>query len=78
MQADIDEVLHVRIEGPLARQLLNNVDAESYTKIPSKERGKELMYMRLTKPLHGTLQAALLFWKYLSGYLQELGFILNS
>jgi hypothetical protein len=51
MQAGIDKVLHVRLEGPL--------------------------YVRLAKALYGTLQAALLFWKDLTGYLQELGFTLN-
>ena len=31
----------------------------------------------MKKALYGTLQAALLFWKDLSGYLQEMGFTLN-
>jgi hypothetical protein len=35
------------------------------------------MYVRLTKALYGTLQAALLFWKELSAYLIEQGFVLN-
>jgi hypothetical protein len=33
--------------------------------------------MRLAKALYGTLQAALLFWKDLSGYLVDQGFVLN-
>ena len=36
------------------------------------------MYVQLTKALYGTLQAALLFWKDLTGYLEGHGFILNS
>jgi hypothetical protein len=35
------------------------------------------MYARLTKALYGTLQAALLFWKNLVGYLEEEGFTFN-
>jgi hypothetical protein len=33
--------------------------------------------VQLTKALYGTLQAALLFWKDLSGYLLQQGFTLN-
>jgi hypothetical protein len=76
MQADINKVLHVHLKGPLA-QLLTKVDPEVCTKFLSKERRKDVLYVRLTKALYGTLQAALLFWKDLTGYLQELGFILN-
>jgi hypothetical protein len=43
MQADIDEVLHIRLEGPLAK-LLTKVDPELYTKFLCKEGGKYVMY----------------------------------
>jgi Reverse transcriptase (RNA-dependent DNA polymerase)/Zinc knuckle len=76
MQADIDEVIHVRLEGPLA-MLLTKVDPDLYTKFLSKEGGKDVMYVRLAKALYGTLQAAMLFWKDLSGYLVSDGFELN-
>ena len=35
------------------------------------------MYIWLTKALYGMMQAALLFWKDLTGYLIEQGFELN-
>jgi hypothetical protein len=76
MQADIDEVLHVRLKGPLA-QLLAKVDPDLYTKFMTKEGGKDAMYVRLTKALYGTLQATMLFWKDLTRYLMEQGFVLN-
>jgi len=76
MQADIDEVLRMRLEGPLAKPL-TKVDPELYTKYLSQEKGKDVMYVRLTKALYGTLQAALLFWKDLSGYLISEGYELN-
>jgi hypothetical protein len=76
MQADIDEVLHVQLEGPLA-ELLTKVDPNRYTKFMTKENGKDVLYVKLTKTLNGTLQAAMLFWKDLTGYLTQHGFILN-
>lgn len=73
----IDEVIHVQLEGPLAK-LLTKVDPELvYTKYLSKEGKKDVMYVWLAKALYGTLQVALLFWKDLSGCLIGQGFILN-
>lgn len=83
MQADINEVLHVRgLEGPLAKFLTKRDPDCLYTKlfVSKKENGKDVMYVQLTKALYGTLQTALLlFWKDLtSGYLLvEQGFVLN-
>jgi hypothetical protein len=77
MQADMDEVLYImKLEGPLAH-LLTKVDPEQYSQFMATERGKQVIYVKLKKALYGTLQAALLFWKDLSGYLQEMGFELN-
>ena len=76
MQANINEIIHVKLEGPLA-MLLTRVDPEKYTKYVTVENGKEVMYVRLAKALYGTMQAALLFWKDLTGYLIEQGFKLN-
>lgn len=76
MQVDIDEVLHVKLEGPLAT-LLMKVDPELYSKFLCQENGKDKMYVHLAKALYGTLQAAMLFWKDLSGYLILEGFTLN-
>jgi hypothetical protein len=76
MQADMDEVLYMKLEGPLAH-LLTKVDPEQYSQFMATKRGKQVIYVKLKKALYCTLQAALLFWKDLSGYLQELGFELN-
>jgi hypothetical protein len=43
----------------------------------TKENGKDIMYIKLTKALYGTLQAAMLFWRDLTGYLTQDGFVLN-
>jgi hypothetical protein len=78
MQVDMDEVLYMKLEGPLAH-LLNKVDPKRYTKFVATERGKQVIYEKLKKALYGTLQAALLFWKDLSaGCLTEMGFELNK
>ena len=76
MHADIDEVIHLRLDGEIA-DLLLKVDP-SYSKYATKERGKTVIFTELSKALYGTLQAALLFWKNLSGFLiNELGFVVN-
>ena len=76
MHADIDEVIHLRLEGEIA-ELLLKVDP-SYSRYVTKENGKTVIFTELSKALYGTLQAALLFWKNLSGFLiNELGFVVN-
>jgi len=76
MQVDVDEIVHVRLEGPLAEQL-TKVDPKLYTKYLVTERGKPVIYVQLQKALYGTLSAAMLFWKDLSGYLGDNGFEAN-
>ena len=76
MHADIDEVIHLCLDGEIA-ELLLKVDP-SYAKYATKEKGKTVIFTELSKALYGTLQAALLFWKNLSSFLvDELGFIVN-
>jgi hypothetical protein len=77
MQTDIDEVIHVRLEGPMAR-LLVKVNPKLYQKFLKEDRnGKPVMYVKLRKALYGTLQAAMLFWKDLTGTLEGMGFEVN-
>jgi nanoRNase/pAp phosphatase (c-di-AMP/oligoRNAs hydrolase) len=76
LHADIDEVLHMRIDGPMAK-LLVNIDPDLYEPYLTKENGKPVIYVKLEKALYGMLQAALLFWRNLSGFLMEHGFELN-
>jgi hypothetical protein len=77
MQTDVDEVIHVRLEGPLA-SLLAKVDPELYDKyLEQDKKGKPVMYVKLKKALYGTLQAAMLFWKDLSAKLVNWGYEIN-
>jgi hypothetical protein len=77
MQADMAEVIHMKLEGPLAKLLLTRVDPILYKKYIVTEKGKPVLYVQLMKALYGTLQAALLFWEDLIGHLLDWGFELN-
>ena len=71
MQADIDELVHVRFTGEMVNMLLQ-IDSEMYKDYVVVERGKRVMYMELFKALYGTLSAAQLFWQKLSKQLIDV------
>ncbi|MFM6182690.1 MAG: reverse transcriptase domain-containing protein [Dolichospermum sp.] len=77
MQADIDEVVHMKFEGEIA-ELLVKIDPARYTPYVTYHRDKPVLYVQLNKALYGTLQAAKLFYDELSTFLTtELGFTIN-
>ena len=76
IQADIDELVHVRFEGEITEMLVK-LDPKLYRKYVKNESGKTVLYVELLKALYGTLKAALLLWKLLSSKLVEWGFIIN-
>ena len=77
MHSEMDEVLHLRLDGPMA-ELLCKVDETKYRPYMCYEKKKPVLYVQLMRALYGTLQAALLFWINLSTFLtEELGFELN-
>jgi hypothetical protein len=76
MQADIDELVHVKFEGEIAEMLVK-MDPKLYRKYVKDENGKTVLYVELLKALYGTMRAALLFWKLLSRKLIEWGFTIN-
>ena len=78
MQADIDELVHMRFMGEMVSMLLqiNNEMCKDYVMM---ERGEQVMYMELLKALYGTLCAARLFWQKLSKQLIDVwGFTPNK
>ena len=78
MQAEIDELVHVRFTGAMVILLLE-IDHEMYKDYVIIEKGERVMYMELLKALYGTLRAARLFWQKLSKQLiDEWGFIPNK
>ena len=76
LQTDIDEKIHIRLDGPLV-DLLIKVEP-SYQSFVCHERGQCVIYTCLNKVLYGTLQAAMLFWKQLTQFVTvDLGFTIN-
>ena len=76
MQADMDELIHVKLEGELA-ELLIKVNS-TYEDILKHEGNKPVIYAELDKALYGTLQAALLFWKKIQKFfIEKHGFKAN-
>jgi hypothetical protein len=69
MQADMDEVVHMRLKGMMI-DLLMNV-APEYGPYVTIENGKRVLYVLLTEVMYGTLRAALLFWRKLTSQLKE-------
>ena len=76
MQADMDDLVHMRLEGKMA-ELLVRCDPKLYRKYVRIEGGKSVLYVELRKALYGTLKAALLFWQLLTSTLEKWGFESN-
>ncbi len=76
MQADMDDVVFMKMVGETA-QLLLQVNKEKYENFVVLEKGKPVIYVKLKKALYGTLKAALLFWQKLTRSLEREGFKIN-
>ena len=60
MQADMEDVVHMKLEGKMA-ELLVRIDPKPYRKEHVQMQGrKQVFYVELKKALYGTLKAALL------------------
>ena len=68
MQANMDEVIHMKLQETMA-ELLVKVNPSIYRKYIQLEHGKKVLYVTLKKALYGTLKAVLLFWHKLTGVL---------
>jgi hypothetical protein len=71
-----DRDIHVVLDGRMA-ELLGKISPVDYQKYVHQHRGQSHIYCKLNVSLYGTLKAALLFWKKLSGYLKDQGFQVN-
>ncbi|GKY97397.1 hypothetical protein MPSEU_000698200 [Mayamaea pseudoterrestris] len=76
MQAEMDELVHVRFTGKMV-ELLLEIDREMYEPCVTMENGEKVIYVELLMALYGTLRAARLFWEKLSAKLLEWGFEKN-
>ena len=61
MQADMDELVHLKMEGKIVK-LLIKVN-ESYAADMAYEQGNPVICTELNKALYGTLLPTLLSWK---------------
>jgi hypothetical protein len=77
MQADMDDLVHLRLTGRIVDILLE-VDTTAYAPYVTYEGKEKVLYVELLKALYGTLKAARLFWLLPSGKLQEWGFTING
>ena len=76
MQSEMDELIYMKLEGEIA-VLLIRLDP-LYKWFLTYQCVKPVIYTELNKALYGTLQAALLFWRNLSGFwIEKLGFEAN-
>jgi hypothetical protein len=76
MQSEMKGDVYIKLEGVMA-EVIMKLDPKKYKKYVVQEGGQDAIYVKLTKALYGTLQAALLFWQNLSSKLQEWGFEIN-
>ncbi len=76
MQADKDDLVHIRLEGKMA-ELLVHVEPKLYQKYVRTEGGKTVLHIKLKIALNGTLKVAFLFWQLLSSQLEKWGFKSN-
>ena len=76
MKADIEDVVHMKLEGKMAK-LLVRIDPKLNHKHVQMQGGKQVLYVELKKALYGTLKAALLFWKKFTTKLKQWGFEVN-
>jgi hypothetical protein len=76
MQADMDELVHMWLEGVMA-ELLVKLDPKLYREYVQDVNGKPVLYVELKKALYGTMRAALLFWNLLTSKLTAWGFEVN-
>ena len=78
MQVDMDELVHVWLQGKMVDKLLE-IDHDLYASYVSMENGEKVMYVELLKALYGTLRATQLFWEKLQTKLvNEWGFTPNQ
>eukprot|EP00957_Ditylum_brightwellii_P168470 12823731-Ditylum_brightwellii.AAC.1 len=61
MQANMDDIIHMKIEGAMA-ELLTKLNPKLYGQYLQHEKGKPVLYVQPKKTLYGTLKATLLFW----------------
>ena len=74
LRADNDEDVLMLLRGKLT-ELMVEVDPSMYREyVTTSKKGVPMLYVKLDKALYGMLRPALLFYKKLRRYLEEMGF----
>ena len=77
LQSHNDKTVLMLLRGKLAEMMVM-IDPSLYREhITYSNKGIPMLYVRLNKALYGMLQAALLFYKKLRGWLEDSGFEVN-
>jgi hypothetical protein len=76
MQADVNDLVHVKLEGKMA-ELLVVIDPSTYTDGINLHNGILTLFVQLEKALYGMLKAALQFDNLLKGTIAGWGFTPN-
>ena len=76
LHALMDEVIHMKIEGFMIDFLC--AACPRYKNYIKNKQSKRILYVQLKKVLYGCKQSGRLFWKHLTGTLQQMGFTVNS
>ena len=58
MQADMDDIVHVRFYSEMLE-----IDFEMYSPFVVEDNGVQVLYVELLKAVYGTLKEARLFWE---------------
>ena len=76
LQTDMDELIILKIQGPLAK-LIVEMNPKMWKKHLQYERGRHVIYVKCKKAIYGTINAAILAYRKLVGYLVDWGFEQN-
>ena len=76
LHAEMDDFVLVKFSGR-ALQIICEVNPKFREGI-RKERGRDVLYLKLAKALYGCLKSALLWYKLFTETLKKLGFRLNK
>ena len=76
LQADIDDVVHVKFEGPMV-DLMIRTDPLYKRFVKVFPSGKKVLMVQLKKAMYGCIKAARLFYENLKKTLLNMGFVLN-
>ena len=75
--ADMDDFVIVKLQGP-AIEALMKINKNKYKDFVIKNKGKEILYVKLLKAMYGTLKAPLLWYTRFANTLKEDDFVINE